>query len=83
MASTAITRTLPNTTQLKKQVRFILEPVYRFGCSRQVTFPSHAAVAVTHVLSTAANLGKVPRKASPRGLTAAISNEHVRTEIEG
>ena len=41
IAIMAMARILPKTTQLKKPARFILEPVYRFGCSGQVAFPSH------------------------------------------
>src|SRR5436190_9583762 len=43
IATTAMARILPKTTQLIKRARFILEPVYRFGCSRQVAFPAHPA----------------------------------------
>src|SRR5262245_8453722 len=43
MASPVIARTLPQTTRLKKRVRFILEPVYRLVCSRQAAFPADRA----------------------------------------
>jgi hypothetical protein len=41
MATTAMARILPKTTQLKKRARFILQPIYRFGGGGQVAFPSH------------------------------------------
>ena len=48
-------RILPKTTQLKKRARFILEPVYRLGCSRQVAFPSYTGIAAQYLAALPAD----------------------------